>query len=52
MQLLRTDGPTSIRLAFIVAMIFWLLEIGDEHTLQTPPDYSPDPNNERFIGHK
>ena len=31
---------------------FWLLEIGDEQTLQTPPDYSPDPNNERFVGHK
>jgi hypothetical protein len=31
---------------------FWLLEIGDEHALQAPPEYSPDPNNQRFVGHK
>lgn len=31
---------------------FWLLEIGDEHTLQSPPNYSPDPIEDRFIGHK
>ena len=31
---------------------FWLLEIGDEYTLQTRPDYSPDPSQERFVGHK
>jgi hypothetical protein len=31
---------------------FWSLEIGDENTLQRPPDYSPDPTKGRFIGHK
>jgi len=31
---------------------FWLLEIGDESTLQAPPEYSPDPSNQRFVGHK
>jgi hypothetical protein len=31
---------------------FWLLEIGDENTLQAPPEYSPDPNRPGFVGHK
>jgi len=31
---------------------FWLLEIGDESTLQAPPKYSPDPNSPQFVGHK
>ena len=31
---------------------FWLLEIGDEQTLQAPPNYSPDPNKDYFVGHK
>jgi hypothetical protein len=31
---------------------FWLLEIGDQHTLEAPPDYSPDPTAERFLGRK
>lgn len=31
---------------------FWLLEIGDERTLQAPPNYSPDPNKAYFVGHK
>ena len=30
----------------------WLLEIGDEQTLQAPPNYSPDPNKDYFVGHK
>jgi hypothetical protein len=31
---------------------YWVLEIGNERTLQTQPDYSPDPNNQCFVGHK
>jgi hypothetical protein len=31
---------------------FWLLEIGDENTVQSPPEYSPSPNNPRFVGHR
>ena len=31
---------------------FWLLEIGDENTLQSAPEYSPNPSNQRFVGHK
>jgi hypothetical protein len=31
---------------------FWLLDGGDEQTLQSPPDYSPDPNKDYFVGHK
>ena len=31
---------------------FWLLEIGDERTLQAPPNYSPEPNKDYFVGHK
>ncbi|HKP48171.1 MAG TPA: hypothetical protein VJT50_16340 [Pyrinomonadaceae bacterium] len=31
---------------------FWLLEIGDEGTLQASPHYSPDPTERRFVGHK
>src|SRR5262245_45360839 len=31
---------------------FWLLEIGDERTVQASPDYSPDPNGKWFVGHK
>ena len=30
---------------------FWLLDGGDEQTLQSPPNYSPDPNEDYFIGH-
>ena len=31
---------------------FWLLEIGSEESVGTPPDYLPDPNRPTFIGHK
>lgn len=31
---------------------FWLLEIGSEEAVRTPPDYLPDPNSPWFIGHK
>ena len=31
---------------------FWLLEGGDEHSLQRPPEFSPDSTKDWFVGHK
>ena len=31
---------------------FWLLEIGTEESVKTPPNYLPDPNRPWFVGHK
>jgi hypothetical protein len=31
---------------------FWLLEIGNPSTIRMPPQVSPDPNSDWFVGHR
>lgn len=48
----KNGRATTFSLGVERGEAFWLLEIGTEQSVKTPPDYLPDPNRPEFVGHK